>query len=108
MPIFLVTFLASILGELVKFFTKFVGKKVAIGLGFTAFFLATLAVLVSFLYGLLLTIQVAAPPTLAQAASMVVPYNAPACVAAAISAKIAAYVWDFTMRKMNLLFVGSW
>lgn len=103
----LVALIGSIVFEIIKQLAKYFTKKVAIGLGFTAAFLGFFAMFVLFLESLFAGLTYVTPVGFSTACSWFIPSNFTMCLSAIVSAKIARFVWELTMHKMDLFFLGG-
>lgn len=94
----LATFFATMLGNFIAFFAKWFTARTATQLGVIAT-IATLTIgMIALLKTLIASIALVAPPMFIQAMSLIVPDNAPICLAVLVSAHTIKWVWLWQVR----------
>lgn len=100
-----IPWLAGILGALfsglVAFFVQFLTKKLALTAAFVTGSIALFSVFFGVCWAILQGIVVASPPELSDAMRFLIPSNAPACMGAYLSARVARWVYDWNTRVIQ-------
>lgn len=98
----LVSFLAGVFGSIVAFFAKWLTANLAMRLTVIASITSLTGLAFLALKALIDSLIVITPDFFAQAASMVIPDNAPLCISAVFSAHIVRYIWVWKVHFIEL------
>ena len=103
-----IPWLASVIGGLFSavfaYFAQFLTKRLAIVAAVVSVLIAITTAFFAAINGIVSALSVAAPPSVAVAASLVVPSNATACASAYMAALVArwAYQWNVKVLQYKL------
>lgn len=105
-----IPFLAGVLGSLfaglIQFFAKYLTKRLALTAAFISASIGLFAVFFAVCWSSMQAIIFAAPVELSLALSFMVPSNAPSCLAAMLTVRVARWVYDWNTRviqfRMNI------
>lgn len=106
MPVLLgIPWLAGILGSLfaglITFFVQFMSKKLALTAAFVTASLALFSVFFGVCWSLMQSIMIAAPPEVSMGVHFLLPSNAPTCMGAYLTARVARWVYDWNTRVIQ-------
>ena len=101
MPLFLTTLMSSLFGAFMDFFTKFLTRKMALGVTFLAIMTSMIAIFIAALNAAIATISYAMPSFLSEGFGLFMPSNTLLCLTAIYSAQVARFIFDRNRDIVN-------
>lgn len=100
----LIGFFTALVMEVFKLAVKFFTKKMALTLGYIGTFLLFFGLFVAVLESLIAGLMLFTPVGFNTICGWLIPTNFTACLSAVVTAKIARFVWNLTLTKIDYMY----